>query len=758
VRASFIPYSLGPPSLRALRYGGPPKHLRRRKRPRRRHPQAPRLGASGAAFIRCLVVIAAVTGACGGKPATGGGFEHFEHHGPIILITIDTLRADRVGLYGSTLGLTPHIDRLATSGRGTTVFASAIAQVPLTLASHATILTGLHPARHGIRTNDGFRLPSDVPTLPAVLKAAGYATGGFVGGYPLNAATGIGRGFDQFDDEFVRRGANERRAGDVIAAALPWIREHSARDPAGARVFAWIHLFDPHSPYDAPAEFAAAHPDAPYDAEVAYTDAALGTLFEALSTSRILDTTLLVIVADHGESLGEHGERTHGTFVYDATIHVPLIVRLPQSAAGAGTIVRRATVPVETADLAPTIAAIAGVPLLGTDGVDLRPLLNADTPDASTPVVPVIRRRAVYAESYYQQVLLGWSALRAVRGPDWKFIEAPAAELYNLQVDPRETVNVITGHQNVARAMELLLPAPGAARTAAWNTDAATRLRSLGYVTGRTEAPTTRGADPKDKIAVWDAIETGIDALTRDPSASRAAFARALRLDPGNGLVLKYQGDASFREGRLAEAADAYRRAIAKGFKHPDAFINLASIAERQGRADQARAALAEAVKIAPGDADAWNRLGQLELHSGQLAAARDAFNASISASPGRAEPQYNLGIVERRAGNERAAQDRFRHAIESDPRHAEAHYELGTGLLAAGRADQALDEYRAALAERSDYAEALFGAARSELALQRWDDARRDYEHFVRVAPPAYAPQIAAAREALRRLPRDRR
>jgi choline-sulfatase len=730
----IIPYRLG---LRRRRgFGG------------QAHPQAPRVGASGAAL---LYVIAAVSGACSGKPATAD-FAQLEHHGPILLVTIDTLRADRVGLYGSTLGLTPHIDRLVTSARDAIVFASAIAQVPLTLASHATILTGRHPARNGIRTNDGFRLPSDVPTLPAVLKAAGYTTGGFVGGYPLNAATGIARGFDHFDDEFVKRGANERKAGEVVAAALPWIREQTAGDPARAQVFAWIHLFDPHSPYEAPAEFAATRPGAPYDAEVAYTDAALGTLFEELSKSRILDSTLIVIVADHGESLGEHGERTHGTFVYDATIRVPLIVKLPQRSGS--TVVRRVTVPVETADLAPTIAAIAGVALPGTDGVDLRPLLNGETADPSTPI---LRRRTVYAESYYQQVLLGWSALRAVRGPDWKFIEAPAAELYNLQVDPGETVNAITGHQNVAHAMAGLLPAPTSTPAAAWNTDAATRLRTLGYVTGRTEAPTTRGADPKDKIAVWDAIERGIDALTGDPAASRAAFARALQLDPGNGLVMKYQGDLSFREGRLGEAGDAYRRAIAKGFKHPDAFINLASIAERQGHADQALAALSEAVKIAPDDADAWNRLGRLELQSGRLDAARRAFSASVSAAPGRAEPQYNLGIVERRAGNESAAQDRFRRAIECDARHAEAHYELGTGLLAAGRTDQALDEYRAALAVRSDYAEALFGAARSELALERWDDARRDYEHFVRVAPPAYAPQISAARDALRRLPRGK-
>ena len=277
-----------------------------------------------------------------------------------MLVTIDTLRADRVGLLGSTRGLTPRIDGLARATGRTFVFQNAIAQVPLTLASHATILTGLHPARHGIRTNDGFRLPAEAATLAQAFGAAGYATGAFIGGYPLNASTGIGRGFDRFDDDFMKSGANERRAQEVVASAVRWIRERAGKAPAQARFFAWLHLFDSHTPYEAPAEYAAARRNEPYDAEVAYTDAALGELFDALESAGLFGRTLIVIVADHGESLGEHGERTHGTFVYDATIRVPMIVRIPGAEAhpaGPTSIIA----PVETADITPTLVALAAL-------------------------------------------------------------------------------------------------------------------------------------------------------------------------------------------------------------------------------------------------------------------------------------------------------------------------------------------------------------------------------------------------------------
>ena len=709
------------------------------------------LGTLGTLGTLTALSLAACRAGPGSKaPAAGAAGR------PVVLITIDTLRADRLGAYGSTRGLTPALDRFA---HGAVRFTAAVTAVPLTLPAHATILTGLHPARHGVRTNDGFQLAAGVPTLADALRARGYATAAFIGGYPLQAASGLPRGFDRYDDDFLRSaGVVERSADEVVRSALVWIDGNTSHP-----FFVWLHLFDPHSPYTPPAPFAAAHADAPYDGEIAYTDAAIGRLFDRLQQLGLFSRSAVLVVADHGESLGEHGERTHGTFLYDATVRVPLLVKLAGNTAA-----RVVTVPVETADLAPTIAAMAGATLGPVDGRSLLPLMGDGSPARSAAGDP---DRPAYAETYYQNVLLGWSPLRAVRTRRWKFIEAPRPELYDLESDPGERQNRIDDRAAVASGLQRSLPAVPAASADARAgrrslpsaaSESAERLRSLGYVSGFTEpAPiaaataNTRAIDPKDRVEVWASIEDGLDHMTDDPGSAQLALARALRLDPGNGLAMKYLADLSFRAGRDREAREGYRRAIAAGFRHPDVFINLAAIAEREGRPGDARAALSDALQLAPSDADAWNRLGLLEAGRGALEAARGAFTRAIAAAPGRAEPYYNLAVVERRAGNQPAAEVRLKDALARNPAYPEAHYELGTGYLLAHQPDRAVAAYRAALAERPDYAEALFGAARAELDLGLRDDARRDYEHFVRVAPPEYVQQIAAARQVLQRLAR---
>jgi arylsulfatase A-like enzyme/Tfp pilus assembly protein PilF len=695
------------------------------------------------ALFSCLVLACAAcsssrNAAVGDRPARP----------PIVLITIDTLRADRLGSYGSARGLTPSLDAFA---REATRFTAAVSQVPLTLPSHATILTGLHPARHGVRTNDGFRLSPTAPALAAALKAAGYATGAFVGGYPLRRSSGLSRGFDRYDDEFLASpGAIERSADAVLQSAEAWIDTGAAQP-----FFAWIHLFDPHSPYTPPPPFAAAHRDSPYDGEVAYTDAAVGRFLDHLRQRDLFAAATIVIVADHGESLGEHGERTHGTFLYDSTIRVPLLIKMSASRSTVrlkpdttGTI----DVPVETADLAPTIAAIAGATLDRTDGQSVLPLIDGAAGDPD---------RAAYAESYYQNVLLGWSPLRAVRTARWKLVEAPRSELYDLEHDPGELQNQLEERAALAsglqRALHALDPgdrAPGETPTAAAS-ESAERLRSLGYASGSTVPTAATGAiDPKDRIAVWAAIEEGIDLTGHDAASAEQKFTRALQLDPGNGLALKYLGDLRYGAGRLHDARDLYRRAIDAGFRHADVYVNLAAIAERDGHLDEARDVLARAVRLNASDADAWNRLGLVEARRNDLEAARRAFSQAIAAAADRAEPYYNLGVVERRAGNEAAAQARLQDAIARNRAYPEAHYELGTGFLLQHQPERALEAYRAALASRPDYAEALFGAARAELDLGKSADARRDYEDFLRVAPPAYRQQIAAARAAIEKLP----
>lgn len=685
-----------------------------------------------ALFVGCLI---APLFACRPAPAPPVSAPNFNGH-PIVLITIDTLRADRLGAYGSTRGLTPSLDRFAQTA---VRFTAAVTQVPLTLPAHATMLTGLHPARHGVRTNDGFQLAADVPTLADALHNHGYKTGAFIGGYPLQASSGLARGFDRYDDEFLRTpGRVERSADDVITSAVSWIQEQRAQP-----FFAWVHLFDPHSPYKPPEPFATAHADSPYDGEVAYADAALGRFLDHLQQLDLFARSTVLIVADHGESLGEHGERTHGTFLYDSTVRVPLLVKLPDHT-GASAI----DVPVEASDLAPTLAAAAGATLNGVDGQNLLPLLGGQKGDPERPT---------YAESYYQNVLLGWSPLRAVRTSQWKFIEAPRPELYELTSDPGELQDRIAVRGALASALQRALPSTDATvKASATTSDAAERLRSLGYVSGSTVATSaSRAIDPKDRVEVWASIEDGLDHVVSNPTAARQALTRVLQLDATNGLAMKYLADISFRAGRLPEAREGYRRAIAAGFRHPDAFVNLAAIAEREGRLDEARSVLTEAVEHTATDADAWNRLGLLEMRRGDLDAARRAFSSAMTAAPTRAEPYYNLAIVERHAHNEAAAQSRLQEALARNPDYPEAHYELGTGYLLANHPQRALDEYRAALAGDRDYPEALFGAARAALSLGLFDEARRHYERFVSVAPREYREQVAAARDALRRLTR---
>jgi hypothetical protein len=360
-----------------------------------------------------------------------------------------------------------------------------------------------------------------------------------------------------------------------IRPAVAWI-EASRSQP----FFAWIHLFDPHSPYAPPPPFAAAYRDAPYDGEVAYTDASLGRLLDRLRQLDLFAPATIVVVADHGESLGDHGERTHGTFLYDATIRVPLLIKLPTvrlTTVADATVVKQpdataaATidVPVEAADLAPTIAALAGARLPSSDGRNLLPLIAGAAGDPDRPA---------YAESYDQHVLLGWSPLRAVRTSRWKLVEAPRPELYDLEHDPGELRNRVDERAALAAGLQRALTGLAGRSAAARDVrspetrESVKRLRSLGYASGSTApTPASRAIDPKDRTAVWSAIEDGIDLTSRDPKAAEQKFASALPLDSGNGLSMKYLADLRFRAGRLRDAREMQRRAIASGFRHRDA-------------------------------------------------------------------------------------------------------------------------------------------------------------------------------------------
>ena len=367
-------------------------------------------------------VLAAVAAAACGRPADRVlGSPGALRGANVLLITIDTLRQDRVGAYGNRNGLTPTIDRLAAGGIR---YAHAFSPVPLTLPAHASILTGLLPRRHGIHSNTRFRLDEHVPTLASMLKRAGYRTGAFVGAFVLDGRFGLNRGFDEYDDRLPRGERAsfhfaERRAAEVVTAAGNWILSSSAA-AAGTPWFAWVHLFDPHAPYDAPVEYRTGR--SPYDAEVAYTDAMLGQFLTRLDAMHALTPTLIVLTADHGESLGDHGEMTHGLFAYDSTLAVPLIVNAPSIAPAV------IDAPVSHPDLTPTILDLLGLAPPGS--VDGQSLVRSPAPD-----------RPLYFEALDASLTRGWAPLRGIIQGGWKYIDLPDAELYDLRTDPGEQHN-----------------------------------------------------------------------------------------------------------------------------------------------------------------------------------------------------------------------------------------------------------------------------------------------------------------------------
>jgi arylsulfatase A-like enzyme len=388
------------------------------------------LRAHWQAARRLGLIAAALACGCGAEPRS------------VLLVTIDTLRADHVGAYGYAAARTPTLDRLAAAG---VRFEQAVSPAPITLVSHASLLTGKIPPRHGVRDNGAYRLRDEHVTLPERLRQAGFATGAFVGAYVLDAAFGLAQGFDVYDDRMTGErsgsiGYAERSAAAVADAASAWIREL----PPEQSFFAWIHFYDPHANYTPPPGFAAAFPGRPYDGEIAYADFHLGRVLEALASRPEHAETLVVVTSDHGESLGEHGEPTHTHFVYDATQRVPLILSGPGVPRGAVVASQ-----VRLIDVAPTVLDLLRLPPLeGTQGVSL---------------VPVMRSGAAPPADAYVETLaprnMGWSPLVGLRSGGWKYIRAPRPELYELSEDPGERVNRISERSDEAARLRERLDA-----------------------------------------------------------------------------------------------------------------------------------------------------------------------------------------------------------------------------------------------------------------------------------------------------------
>jgi arylsulfatase A-like enzyme len=523
----------------------------------------------------------------------------------LLLVTLDTTRADRLGCYGHAGAETPTLDRLAASG---VRFATAYTVAPVTLPAHASILTGRYPPAHGVRDNGKFALSDDALTLAEVLRGAGFRTGAFVSAVVLARMFGTAQGFEKYDDRSINtrvadHGIQDRPANYTTDAAIEWL---SGLSPATERIFLWIHYFDPHLPYDPPEPFRSRHDDL-YDAEIAFADSEIGRLLGSLGTVSAPEDVLVVVMSDHGESLGEHGEVTHGIFVYDATVRVPLILAHPSLPAG-----RVIAKPVSVVDVMPTVLALLGVKAPAADGQDLTPLLVMASPEDPT-------ERSIYVESEYGHHSLGWAPLYGVRRGRYKLVDAPRSELYDLERDPAELTDLAPSEPAVktvlAEELERFMPAgetERASRPAVLDEVSRQALEALGYV----DAPDGERPqgddrpDPKDAIGYIAARERGRLALGKGRFAeARAALEEVLARSPGDEVTLGMLGILALHQQRWSDAEVTFTRILQRRAVSPALLYNLAIATHHLGRHAEVAELLREATTLDPSFAPAYRLL-----------------------------------------------------------------------------------------------------------------------------------------------------
>lgn len=650
----------------------------------------------------------------------------------VLLITIDTLRADALGSYGGRAA-TPNLDQLAQGGLR---FTFAHAHAVVTLPSHSSILTGRFPFAHGVRDNAGYRLDNAADTLAEMARAGGLATGAFVGAFPLDRQFGLTQGFDVYRDVGGRMVAEgdfaftERRAEDVVREAREWIETQPGK------WFAWLHVFDPHAGYAPPAPFDAQYRDDPYAGEVAYVDHALGPLFEVARQSR--RPTLIIVTSDHGESLGEHGEATHGTFAYEATLKVPLIVAQVGIPSQPGRVV---DAPVRHVDIVPTVADVLGL------------RAPADLPGASLLAAEDDAPRPSYFEAMTPMLKRGWAPLSGVVSGHAKYIDLPISEIYDLAADPREARNLAP--DDAARARSLVselrrfgavLPGEQRVETAA----ARSRLESLGYVAGAAarKAQYTAEDDPKRLIDIDRLMMDGIDLYRRGrlPEAM-AAYRAVLARRPGMGLAYRRLGFLQWQAGLRAEAIatmTAARRTIGPDI---EVDVRLGTYLAETGKPADAIALLEPVAAAVPGNTEALNALGIAYAQAGDGPKALITFERVLAADPRDAYALENIGTVHLQRNNLAAARQAFARALENDPRSSRAHAGLGVVARQTGQTDAAIASWREAVSIDATNFDALYNLCVVLIAAGRVAEAKPFVDQFVATAPPAYSREIAEFR-----------
>ena len=749
--------------------------------------RGPRFGSRSIAAVGALAIVALAAGAAwwwrqDGAPRTTAGGASLGRlpRGVqpsalnVVLITLDTTRADRIGAYGWKPSPTPNLDRLAAEG---TIFEHATAPAPLTLPAHSSLFTGKYPPQHGVRDNGGFFLDERETTMAERLKAAGVSTGGFVGAYVLDRKWGIAQGFDRYFDDFdlskfdtPSLGEVERPANEVADRALEWLATVKS-----SRFFAWLHFYDAHSPYAPPAQYRARFADQPYIGEIAFVDAQIGRVREFLEQQGLLDRTIVVVIGDHGESLGDHGESTHGFFVYQSVLHVPLIVRAPYDALRG----RRVADLVRTIDVLPTLLDLVDLPLRDkVDGQSVVPLMTGAVREMGL---------GAYAEAVYPRYHYGWSELRSLTSERFKYIEAPRPELYDLVQDPHETRNLYDDRRALADRMAAVLAsveADGKADVkpaADVDPDTRARLAALGYVgtfVATPDADPSSLADPKDKIELfnlisrareqmhdqhdWDGgLKTLRQVVATDPRVVDAwlmmgneysrrrefpraldAFQRALALKPDYDLAVFNMANVYRTMGKDEEALVGYRRLLELDPRNAQAHQAVAQVLVDHGRLDEAQASLNRALEIQPAMAAARNTLGALRLKQGDVASGEREIRAALAQSALLRHAHFNLALAAEQRGDANLAIAEYKQEIALFPGSYMAQFNLGKIYEKLGDRDGQRAAWRASIESNPDFAEGHLFLAKLMFDLGDRAEAVKLARRGIELAPEAeFAP-----------------
>lgn len=614
----------------------------------------------------------------------------------LLIVTLDTARADRLGCYGYREGATPVMDALAASG---VLFERAYVTAPLTLPSHATMFTGLYPAEHGLRTNGKGRLNSEIPVLAELLAARGYQTAAFIASFVLDRKYGLDRGFATFNDDLTLEDASHgeshlyRDGSLVVDSVLKWFSGRTDQP-----FFCWVHLYDPHFPYQAhSAEFDGRFDQSPYDGEIAYVDGQIKRLLEFLKNRQLDGNTLIVVVGDHGEGLGEHEERQHGLMLYNTTLHVPFFLSFPGTIAAG----KRVSAPVSVADLTPTILDCLGAPQpAGVGGRSLKPAWQGQESPASL----------CYAATDGPFLEGDWSPLRSLIVGDWKYIRTARPELYDLRSEPQERHNLAETRQDLLQEFEQQMSQHEAAMKARGADEARLSARdrqnlaSLGYLADqRTVSPSLADGSPradiKDMMRYVNLCEDGEHLLEAgEPEAGMEKLRQVIKASPEYALPYLYLGTALTRQGNLDAAAETYRSILKLKPEAYDARFGLGCVLHRQDRIAEAIEEFQAALRIDSESAEPHHNLGVIFQDTGRPQEALTHYKEAVRIDPLHDKARVNLANVLLSQGRHAEAKEQYREAIRANPKSIEAHVNLGTLLAQEGRLREADAELRTAV------------------------------------------------------------